>query len=296
MLYIIKLFIILSNIISSYSSFELGLWRGFTQIYTRNQYNNLDFSKPFISTYNQNYSYDINKLNFYLNYKKNYIFNENKLKLKLLSNDNFGGVYIDVDKNSNIIFNNQINFFYDSMRSIININYFLNNQSKFQLNYITITGLRCGLIKTYKIRRNPLNISLLISKLKKWNYCKSTFINTKNIYNKEITEHYSYDYEYFFKNPNYLSAIFIDKLVISIPETIDDNKPFSMVYGCLMTENCYKQLNLNYNFNGQLVSLELNEYEPFNFTKKIDNFLESFKFKLNFIKNKTIYNNNFVLK
>ena len=71
MLYIIKLFIILSNIISSYSSFELGLWRGFTQIYTRNQYNNLDFSKPFISTYNQNYSYDINKLNFYLNYKKN---------------------------------------------------------------------------------------------------------------------------------------------------------------------------------------------------------------------------------
>jgi hypothetical protein len=288
MLYIIKLFIILTNIISSNSSFELGLWRGFTQIYTRNQYDNLNLSKPFVTKYNQNYTFNANKLNFYLNYNKYYDLNDNKLKLKLKSNDNFGGFYINVDKNTNINFNNEINFFHKSMRSIININYFLNNQSKYQLNYITISALRCGLVRTYKIRRNPLNISCFISELKKWNYCKSTLINPKNIYDKKIKEHYSYDYEYFFKNPNYISSVFVDKLVISIPKIIDDNKPFSMLYGCLTSEDCYKQINLNYNFNSELVSIEFNEYEPFNFSKKIDNFLENFKFKLSILKNKTI--------
>ena len=72
MLYIIKLIILITNIINSYSSFELGLWRGYTQIYTRNQYNNLNLSKPFVTKYNQNYSFNVNKLNFYLNYNKFY--------------------------------------------------------------------------------------------------------------------------------------------------------------------------------------------------------------------------------
>lgn len=291
MLNIIKLFIIFFNIISSNSSFELGLWRGFTHIYTRNQYNKLNFSKPLITSYNQNYSFNINNLNFYLNYKKNYNFNDNnKFKLKLKSSDNLGGIYINIDKNINLDlnFNNEINFFHNSIRSVINNNYFVNNQSNFQLNYITISGLHCGLIKTYKERNKQFNLSILISKLKKWNYCKSTIINTKNIYKKEIKEYYSYDYEYFFKNNNYISSIFIDKLIISIPEIIDDNKPFSMLYGYFISENCYKQLNLNYNFNGELVSIEFNEYEPFNFSKKIDNFLNLFKLKIGILKNKTI--------
>jgi len=270
MLYIIKLFIILTNIISSNSSFELGLWRGFTHIYTRNQYNKLNFSRPFITSYNKNYTFNIDIFN--LNYNKYY---DNKIKLKLNSNDNLGGVYINTDKNFDLYynFNNKINFFHNYIYYIININYFINNQSKYQLNYITIYGLNCGLIKTYKYRNKHINISFMISKLKNLNYCKSTFINTKNIFNKEIKEYYTYDYnyEYFFKNPNYISILFIDKLVISIPEFIDDNKPFSMFYGYFISDNCYKQLNLNYNFNNELVSIEYNEYEPFNFTKKINN-------------------------
>lgn len=279
MLNIIKLFIIFANIIFCNSSFELGLWRGFTNIYSRNRSNILDFSKPFLTTYN--YSNNLNKiLNLYFKYNYSKYLNDNKFKYKFELND-ISGFYINVDKNINKNYCNKINIYHNTERYIINIDYNSINQTKFQLNSISISNLYCGLVKIYKIKRRNLNISSLLLKLKKWNYCKSTIINIKNIYHKEIKEIYGYDYEYFFKNKNYISFVFIDKLIISIPEIIDDNKAFTMLYGCLMSDDCYKQLNLNYNFNGHLVSFELNEYEPFNFTKKIDNFLETFKAKLN---------------
>ena len=38
-------------------------------------------------------------------------------------------------------------------------------------------------------------------------------------------------------------------------------KPFSFIIGCFINPMNYKQLNINYNYNGVLLSIELNEYK-----------------------------------
>jgi hypothetical protein len=286
MLNITKLFIIFSTyFISNNYSFELGLWRGYTYTYIRNYNNQFNFTKPIITTYN--YSH-----NFNINFKNNYYYLTNDyFRFKLESYEKNGGVIINANKDTNrISFNNQINFIHNNARSIINVNYYCTNDKKLKLNYISVSRLRSELIKIPNIRIRINTIEELITILKLWSYCKTTNINTKNIYDIVESESESFDFEYLMTNKNHISNIFIDNLVISVPNIIDDNKPFSMLFGCLLSEQCYKQITLNYNFNGYLVFAEFNEYEPFNLNKKINKLLNFtlFSLKLKTLKNKTI--------
>ena len=284
-------------------SFELGLWRGVTNYYIKgntniNGINKIDLTKPVYSTHNHtNYNMDNYVKYFYYNnsvifnsfynsYKYNYYNNnENRFfRFKLKSYDKLGGIVAKIDKKTDntYYFTNQINFFYNTARSIITINYTYNNNLKMELNSIIVSGLRCGMTKTFRNRTKLINITSLKNKLKTWTYCKSTTIDAKKPFILNEKEINCYEYEFLLKNDNgnRISSVFIDNLVISVPEIIDDNKPFSILLGCLISNDCYKQVNLNYNFNGLLTSVEYNEYEPYNFTSKINNYLNLMKNKL----------------
>jgi hypothetical protein len=260
------------------NAFDLGLWKGTTHYYIRSYSNNFDLRKPMITTYN--HSNVFNKTIVHNNFMDTRFF-----RLKLQSYDKLGGVSAKIDKKTDntYFFTNQINFYYNSVRSIITINYTYNNDLKLQLNSIIISGLRCILTrspmkKTMKIS----NLSDLKDNLKNWRYCKSTILNPKNPYQINEKELDCFDYEYMLINEKRLSHVFLDNIVISVPEIIEDNKAFSLLFGCLHTPDCYKQINLNYNFNGCLTSVEFNEYEPYNFTNKLINYI-------NLMKNKVLY-------
>jgi hypothetical protein len=248
MLNIAKLVILISTfLISNTYSFELGvgLWHGSTYTYTRNYKNKFDFTKPIINTYN--YS-----RNFNISFDKNYYYSTNEnYRLKLQSYKKQGGVMVNTNKNTyRKTFNNQIIFIHNNTRSIINVNYYNN-----KLNYISLSKLRSDL--------NKNNINNPISKIKTLRFYKTTNIKSSNIYHTFISKTDLFDYE-----KDHISNVFIDNMVISVPEIINDkdkdNKPVSMLFGCLLSDECYKQLTLNYNFNGYLVFTDFvfNEYEP----------------------------------
>jgi len=254
MQHIFKFFLFVNLFIFTHS-IELGLWRGTTHYYSKFN-NHLDLSNPYIITYN--YSNNFNRS--YNNYNN---IDKKQLIYKLLFNDNINAIILNINR-YNDFFNNQINFYYNITRSIININYQKNNKNLLDINYITVSALRCGLLRTTKLKNKINNISILLYKLKSWKYCKYTFINTNDIFHKNINilkGNNIYDYEYFFNKKDYISNIFIDNLVICIPSIIN-NKPFSMLYGCFINDESYKQIVLNYNFNNKLISIEFNEYEP----------------------------------
>lgn len=266
MLNISKLFIIFSSyFISTNYSFELGLWRGSTYTYTRNYNNQFDFTKPIVTTYN--YS-----RNFNISFNKNYYYSTNDIfRLKLQSYKKQGGIIINSNKDTNSrSFNNQINIFYNNTRSIINVNYYNDKCNRLKLNYISISKLRCDLNRINNIRYKIYNISNLISKIKSWSYCKTNNINSKNIYDISVSKSDLFDCEYLINKKDHISNIIINNLVISVPEIIDENKPFSMLFGCLLSDNCYKQIILNYNFNSYLIFTEFkfNEYEHLNLSRK----------------------------
>jgi len=127
-------FLIFITFFNYIKCFELGLWRGSSYIFLKHN-NFLDLKNPYITTFNYTSHFNINKFineNYYTNDKQ-------ELKLKLNYNDNLGGIILKTDKyfNNSIFFNNQINFFKNDMRSIININYNLIN-NKLNINYINI--------------------------------------------------------------------------------------------------------------------------------------------------------------
>lgn len=290
----IQNFIILLLSILTTDAFDLGLWKGSTHYFVRDN-NKINLAKPIISTYN--YTYNFNKSLFHNHFYNTNVLNGRFFKLKLQSYDKLGGFLVKVDKNTDnsYYFTNQINFFHNTARSIITINYTYNSEQKLQLNSIAVSGLRCGLSRVGKIRNKISNLTELKNRLKTWRYCKSTKINSRYPYSDEVTELNCYDYEYMLINENRISSIFTDNLVISVPEIIDENRPFSLLFGCLVTQCSYKQVNLNYNFNGRLTTIEFNEYEPYNFTAKLDNYLNILKTKLNTLENRTISSHKMVM-
>jgi hypothetical protein len=288
-----NLFILLLAV--STQAFDLGLWKGSTHYFVRSN-NKIDLLKPIISTYN--YTYNFNKSLFHNHFYHNTNFlNGRFLKLKLQSYDKLGGFLVKIDKSTDnsYYFTNQINFFHNTARSIITINYTYNNEQRLELNSIAVSGLRCGLSRVGKIRNKVTNLTDLKNRLKTWRYCKSTKINPRYPYNDEVTEFNCYDYEYLLINEKRISHVFTDNLIISVPEIIDENRPFSLLFGCLVTQCSYKQVNLNYNFNGHLTSIEFNEYEPYNFTAKLDNYLNILRTKLNTLENRTISSRKMVM-
>jgi len=271
-----NIILILLSLFNFSSSFDLGLWKGYSHYYLRTD-NNFDFNKPVIFTYN-NYSNNFNKSLFHNHLSYTRLNTDNPiLNLKFMSYDKLSGVIAKIDKTTNnfYYFSNQINFFYNSARSIISINYTYNNQQQLQLNTIIVTSLRCSISKVHKIRPKLTNLTSLKNKRFLMSLCKSTIIDAKYPFNQEENhiKNNNYYYDYLFINNNRICKIFIDNLIVSIPEIIDTDRPFTLVFACLLTNDCYKQINLNYNFNGHLKTVEFNEYETFNFTTKLNDFL-----------------------
>lgn len=276
MIFIIKLFLFISNFFNIYNSFELVLWKGSTHFYLRNKNNYIDFNKPLITYYN--YTNNISKNTFH----NIYYYNINNFVVKLKSLEDSGCVIIKASKDiNNTYFNSQVNFFHNTLHLIITVNYNYNYELKHQVNYISISSLDNNLNKYANFRKEKLDINSLLKKINNWTYCKSTLINTKTPFIEHINNYNSFDYKYLLTNKNNINKVFIENLVISVPNIIDDNKPFTILLGCLISNDCYKQIILNYNFNGCLVSVEFNEYKPYNL-------IELFKLQLRTLKNKTI--------
>jgi hypothetical protein len=235
-------------------SFERGLWRGTTLYYQKGLNNKLDFNDIY-------YNYNISKFSIKNNNKLNH------LNLRLKSYDKIGGVITSIPKTHNWIIDNnksyisEINFFQDTKRSLIIFNYTYNNFKKLELNSIKTSALRCGGIKNYNTRLRIINISIFLNLMMKFNYCKTTIINPYYPNSREIKYSNEFDYKYFFTNEERINNIFTDNLIISIPSIINDYKPFSFIIGCFISPKDYKQLNINYNYNGILISIELNEYK-----------------------------------
>ena len=143
-----KIFIIFSSyFITPTYSFELGLWRGSTHFYTRNYKNQFNFTEPIVTTYNypHNYNTSIDKVYYHTT--------TDNLKIKLESYEKNGVVIVNANMDTNRThFNSQINFIHKSSRSIANVNYYCGKDNKLKLNYISISGLRYGLMRTPKIR------------------------------------------------------------------------------------------------------------------------------------------------
>ena len=250
---LLSLVIFITSFFEMNNSFENGLWRGTTLIYQKGLNNKLDFNNIY-------YNYNITK--YSIRNKKT-----NHLNLRFKSSDKIGGVITSVSKTHNWIIDNnisyisEINFFEDTNRSLIIFNYTYDNLKKLELNSIKTSALRCGGIKNYRTRMRVMNISIFLNLMMKFNYCKTTKINPYYPNTREYSYTNSFDYKYFFTNEERINNIFTDNLIISIPYIINDYKPFSFIIGCFLSSNNYKQININYNFNGILTSIEYNEYK-----------------------------------
>lgn len=258
----LKICLLTLNIFHNSKSFELGYWRGPTYSYYKVPSND----KTFLDEPRNIFYY--NKYNNYISL--NAFKNDNLLTFKFQSYDKIGGITANIHKEVNFdtYLKNEINFYYNSARSIIKFCYRTSkNNYELELSSIEISAFRCGLVKTYSYREKLNNVTQIIDKTERWAFCKTTLINAKTPTNKQISFTNSFDYAHLLINDNNknkrIIKIFTDNIIISLPEFIEESKPFSLLIGCLISANSYKQLNLNYNFNGVLSSLEFNEYEPY---------------------------------
>lgn len=250
---LLSLVIFITSFFEMSKSFENGLWRGTTLIYQKGLNNKLDFNNIY-------YNYNISKFTF-RNSKKNH------LNLRLKSYDKIGGVITSIPKSHNWIIDNnnsyisEINFFQNTKRSLIIFNYTYDNFKRLELSSIKASALRCGGIKVYNSKLMMMNISIFLNLMMKFNFCKTTTINPYYPNSQEIKYSNTFDYNYFFMNDDRINNFFTDNLIVSLPVIINDYKPFSFIIGCFINPMNYKQLNINYNYNGVLLSIELNEYK-----------------------------------
>jgi len=259
MRFLLSLSIVLLSIIPSLT-FENRLWRGTTIQYERNVNKmnlvNLDFKYP-------TYIYNVSKISID-EYDTN-----NRLRLRLRSNDKFGGILSSIQKTHNWIIDNQksymtiINFFQDTTRTLMIFEYSYDKLKNLELNSIKTSGLRCGVVKNYRMRPFLTNISSFLNLIKNWSYCKTTKINPQYPNSREIKYTNEFDYKFLLTNDDRINQVLTDNLIISLPSIIEDYKPFTFLIGCLVSPKNYKQININYNFKGELMSVEYNEYEPY---------------------------------
>lgn len=249
---LLSLILFITILFQPFYSFENTIWKGTTSIYKTGLNKKLNFNDI-------TYNYNITK--FSLKEKK-----INYLNLRLRSYDKIGGIISSIPKIQNWKIDNkksyisEFNFFQDTIRSVIIFNYTYDDLYNLKLSSINTSALRCGKVKKYRMRLNIINISNFLNLITKFNFCKTTTINPFYPNSQEISYSTEYDYTYFFKNEDRINNIFTDNLIISIPTIIDDYKPFTFIIGCFISQNNYKQLNINYNFNGVLISIDYNEY------------------------------------
>lgn len=250
---LLSIVIIITSFFEMNNSFENRLWRGTTLLFKKGINNKLDYNDIY-------YHYNISKFSI----KNN---KTNHLNLRLKSYDKIGGVITSIPKTHNWIIDNnnsyisEINFFQNTKRSLIIFNYTYDNLKKLELSSIKTSALRCGGIKNYSTRLRIMNISIFLNLMMKFNFCKTTKINPYYPNSREINYSNDFDYKYFFTNEKRINNIFTDNLIVSLPAVIDDYKPFSFIIGCFLTPKNYKQININYNYNGVLISIDLNEYK-----------------------------------
>jgi hypothetical protein len=249
---LLSIAIFITSLFEINNSFENRLWRGTTLLYQKGLNNKLDFNDIY-------YNYNISKFSI-----KNK--NTNHLNLRLKSYENNFKVYTSIPKihnwnvDNNVSYISEINFFHNFKRSLIIFNYTYDNFKRLELNSIKTSALRCG-IKNYISLLRIMNISIFLNLMTTFKYCKTTKINPYYPNTHEHSYSNSFDYEYFFKNEERINTIFTDNLIISLPSVINDYKPFTFIIGCFLSSNYYKQININYNFNGILLSIEYNEYK-----------------------------------
>jgi len=268
--------IILISILNENISFENTIWRGTTLHYQLDTNKKINLLNPIIT-------YNISKIT-------DEEYDKNNLKLRFKSYDKLGGIFTTIPKihnwmiddynmyikniinsqlnlkkienNNEKSYKTKINYFHETTRSIIIFEYSYDIQKKLEINSIKISQLRCGGIKQYKTQLRLTNISSFLNLIKNWNFCKTTNINPSYPYSYEIIYSNSFDYKFLLTNEARLNHIFNGNLIISLPNIIEEYKPFTFLIGNLISKNNYNQLNINYNYKGELMSVEYNEYEP----------------------------------
>jgi|688.fasta_scaffold184872_3 hypothetical protein len=227
-------------ILLTYITETSSLWRGNTLYYKKDMKNKLSINDV-------SYSFNITKN--YMNEK-----NPNYLNLRLKSNGIFSNIPKRIYENESHI--TDINFYDDIYRSIISFNY-----SKLELTTLKTSAMRYGGLIKYNPRFKIININNFIDIIMKFNYCKSSIINPFYPNTHDIQYSTMFYFKNYFLNENRINYILVDNLIISIPPFFDNKNPYILIIGCFLNPTLYKQLNIYYNVDGILYSLEINEYK-----------------------------------
>lgn len=156
----------------------------------------------------------------------------------------------------------EVNFIYNHTRSIIDIVYEKDVNNRLKLKMYNMTGLH-----NHK-ELDPKHVNSIvafINKVSKWKGRFQTIRPYMKYYNRKIYDVDSYDFCYFFldtQEKKRICHLSLDNLILSIPEAIEEYKPYSFIFGCLVRTNLYIQVNINYNYNGIITSIDLYEYKP----------------------------------
>jgi len=266
-----KLLFILLSFLNICSSFQLPL--------NKYEYNHLAKWKGKTHIYDKNclFKYNINYVNRW--YDTKYLYNDDKFNFHIQNGMIYGNTIqcmnpnLQIDDNKKL-FKYEINFLYNYTRSIVEIEYEKDINNKIIFKSFNMTSLYDSDIVNENNKEPIYSIWTLINKISNW---KGRFhaIHPNFRYNERRSYDIdSYDFRYFFMDISRRKRIChlgLDNLIISIPEEIEDYKQFSIICGCLLTSNMYKQVNINYNYNGYITSIDLYEYMPN--IKVINNFI-----------------------
>lgn len=232
--------------------------------------NNSDYNKPFIRSNN---NYELTFIN-----NSTGIYRKNNGKIMIITKTNYnskgsafmfpsyhncGGVggqsnrIINYYLSNNDYFTHEINFFFNKIRLIIIVNYKYNN-NKIRIQSIGISN------NEYNNYFQIDNIKLLVLLISTWKGYYLSF-SPHMPFNYKRARIEFVDFTPFLLNSNRICKIYPNNLIISIPKIIDDYNEFSMYYGCLQSPFLYKQLIINYDYDGVLTCWEYLELKPFLF-------------------------------
>jgi hypothetical protein len=164
----------------------------------------------------------------------------------------------DVDKRT---YKYHITFKYDNTYSRIDVEYAKDINNKLKFKGYNMTELRDKSSVKYE---NISDIWTLIDRINKWKgKLQSLWMYSNNLKSK-LYDINSYDFMYFFMDLHYkrFCQLGVNNLILSVPKEIEDYKSFTIIFGCLLTPELYNQVNINYNYNGYMTSLDFYEYRP----------------------------------
>ncbi len=206
-----------------------------------------------------------------------YMFNKDSYQFHINNGVVYGNIiqclntYLDTDMDRKR-YKYYVTFKYGNKYSIINVEYMKDINNKLRFDTYNMTELS----NHNTTDKNEIidSIWMLIDKVSKW---RGRFQSINSYIKYPMSNVYdidSYDFRYFFMDISHKKRIChlgVNNLILSVPEEIDDYKPFSIIFGCLLTPELYNQVNINYNYNGYLTSVDFYEYKPS--IKVINNFM-----------------------